>query len=177
MYAEASHCLSRAVGLDPRNAPLQKELVRCLQLKAVALKDERNRTENSARPHSAPWTGRYEPPAITRPSDKAGALGARPHSLGEESSGASCHSADEPECDGLSPRHGAELADGAQLPSRRDTKVPFWKKKFGGLIKGVACCGRRGPAGLAHGGSGSPELPSALPQRARPASAGNPAVW
>jgi hypothetical protein len=166
MYAEASHCLSRAVGLDPRNAPLQKELVRCLQLKAVASRDERKRGESAAKP--AQWTGRYEPPAITRPSD--GAYAARR----DESSAASCHSADEREGGGASPPRGAELHDGAQLPSRRDTKVPFWKKKLGGLIKGVACCGRRGPAGLVPGGSASPE--PALAQQ-RSGLQGNAAVW
>lgn len=152
-YADASQCLSRAVGLDPKNGPLQKELVRCLQLKALAPREERVLRSSRATLHSA------------RNDDRDSCGGSRPRSPSAMSSSSSTNAFsplssppagvsnasimaglavhDAPES--RPARIRSEIDDhDAPLPARRATKLPFWKKKIGTLFNGVGCCGRRG---------------------------------
>jgi tetratricopeptide (TPR) repeat protein len=150
-YSEASHCLSRAVGLDPKNGPLQKELVRCLQLKALAPREDRVLRVSQQRVHVPREQDREScdsrprsPSAMS--SSSSNALGSPPAGRSDAAilAGLAHHShVDSSESRPTRPRNEIDDSE-APLPARRATKLPFWKKKFGNLINGVGCCGRRG---------------------------------
>merc|ERR1712216_122743 len=156
-YSEASHCLSRAVGLDPKNGPLQKELVRCLQLKALAPREDRVlRASQSTRMHAAREHLAREhdrescgsrPRSPSAMSSSSSQLGSPPGGMTDANIMAGLTSAsyctDAHDFPSARPRNEIDDSE-APLPARRATKLPFWKKKIGTLFNGVGCCGRRG---------------------------------